>query len=73
MATKKKSFEESLQQLDKLVKQLENGDAPLEDALKYFEEGMALSAFCRKTLNTAEETVMTIMRENGLSDAQEVK
>lgn len=64
MATKKKNFEESLTQLESLVKKLEQADVPLEDALKYFEEGMALSTFCRTTLDTAEQTVMTIIRDN---------
>lgn len=68
MVAKKKNFEESLEQLEALVKKLEQADVPLEDALKFFEEGMALSAFCRKTLDDAQETVTKIIRENGVVD-----
>ncbi|HEX6771120.1 MAG TPA: exodeoxyribonuclease VII small subunit, partial [Acidobacteriaceae bacterium] len=37
-------FEDSLKRLETIVAQLEEGDLPLEDSLKLFEEGMRLSA-----------------------------
>lgn len=71
MATKKvveKSFEEALSELETLVKRLEQAEVPLADAIAYFQEGMKLSAFCRQTLDDAEKTVTTIIKENGTGD-----
>ena len=42
-------FEECLQRLEKIVDQLEKGEIPLEQALKLFEEGIALSNNCRNS------------------------
>ena len=39
MAEKKVTFEQAMARLEEIVKQLEQGDAPLEDALALFEEG----------------------------------
>ena len=40
---KKASFEEQMQELDQIVNQLEQGNVPLEEALKQFKEGMTLA------------------------------
>jgi exodeoxyribonuclease VII small subunit len=58
-------FEESLQRLEKLVDELEKGNVPLEQALKLFEEGMHLSASCRKELEQAEGKVEILLKQNG--------
>jgi exodeoxyribonuclease VII small subunit len=58
-------FEECLQRLEKLVDELEKGNVPLEQALKLFEEGMQLSASCRKELEEAEGKVEILLRQNG--------
>lgn len=58
-------FEESLQRLEKLVDELEKGNVPLEQALKLFEEGMQLSASCRKELEQAEGKVEILLKQNG--------
>jgi len=50
-------FEECLQRLEKIVDEMEKGELPLEKALGLFEEGIALSASCRKELETAEGKV----------------
>jgi exodeoxyribonuclease VII small subunit len=42
------SFEESLKKLETIVEKLEQGDLPLEESLKLFEEGVGLSAICKK-------------------------
>ena len=60
------SFEESLKKLEGIVEQLEKGDLPLEDSLKLFEEGVALSAVCKKELEEAEGKVeMLVKRRDG--------
>jgi len=58
-------FEECLQRLEKIVDELEKGDLPLEKALGLFEEGIALSASCRKELETAEGRVEILLKQNG--------
>ena len=58
-------FEECLQRLEKIVQELEKGDAPLEKSLTLFEEGMQLSATCRKELEEAEGKVEILLKQNG--------
>lgn len=66
MATKKEqSFEEALLSLEKIVKNLERADIPLEEALSEFQKGIALSQFCKKTLENAEQTITKLMLESG--------
>ncbi len=66
MADKKKSFEESITRLDEIVKLLENGDVSLEESLTLFEEGTGLVKNCGKILDTAEQKVVRLMKdENG--------
>lgn len=60
-----KTFEENLQALEKIVRQLETGDVPLEEALVAFQEGITLSKQLQATLTKAEDTLTKIMTENG--------
>ena len=57
----KKTFEESMKQLEQIVDELESGNLPLEKALKKFEEGVKLSKACNKKLDEIEqkETILT--------------
>lgn len=64
------SFENSLQRLEEIVLQLERGDLPLEQALKLFEEGVGLSASCRKELEQAEGKVEILLKHNGKLQAE---
>lgn len=59
------TFESSLDELEKIVKQLEGGDLPLEKSLELFEKGMALSDTCRKQLEQAETRVEMLVRKEG--------
>jgi len=59
------SFESCLDELEKVVKELENGDLPLERSLELFERGMGLSEACRKQLEAAETRVETLVRKEG--------
>jgi len=54
-------FEDSLADLEALVKQLEQGDLPLEEALKAFEKGVTLTRQCQKSLREAEQRVEQVM------------
>lgn len=59
-----KTFEESLNDLERIVKHLEDGDLPLEESLKLFEEGVKLSRECRERLTNAERRIEVLMRES---------
>lgn len=63
MAVTEKTFEASLNQLETIVKQLEAGDLSLEDSLKLFEKGVALSRECRERLNDAERRIEILMKD----------
>ncbi|MDQ3061430.1 MAG: exodeoxyribonuclease VII small subunit [Acidobacteriota bacterium] len=66
MAEKKLTFETSLQELEKIVRRLEEGDSSLEDSLKLFEDGVRLSRECQERLNQAERRIEVLLKdENG--------
>lgn len=54
---KEPRFEEALAGLERIVRDLEGGDLPLDDALKLFEEGVRLSRFCSAKLDEAEKRI----------------
>lgn len=58
------TFEESMASLETIVKDLEQGDVPLEAALEKFKEGIELSKVCQDTLANAEKTLTKIMTES---------
>src|SRR5260370_3142409 len=58
-------FEEGLERLERIVQELEKGEVPLEKSLTLFEEGMQLSATCRKQLEEAEGKVEILLTQNG--------
>lgn len=67
---KPESFENALEQLEKIVKELENGDLPLEKSLDLFEKGMELSEQCRKQLSAAETRVEVLLKKEGKVQAE---
>ena len=58
----KLSYEQAITRLDEIVRNMERGDAPLNEALKLFEEGAALIAACNKMLDEAEQTVVKLKK-----------
>jgi exodeoxyribonuclease VII small subunit len=60
----KKSFEQSLKQLEQIVHELESGDLPLELAIKKFEEGIELSKFCSLKLEETERRITLLMQNS---------
>jgi exodeoxyribonuclease VII small subunit len=58
-------FEQSLLELEALVARLEQGDVPLEEALKTFERGVALTRQCQTALRTAQQKVEVLLIRNG--------
>ena len=59
------NFESSLDELEKVVKELESGDLPLDRSLQLFSRGMQLSETCRKQLEEAETRVEQLIRREG--------
>ena len=59
------NFEASLEELEKVVKQLEAGDLSLERSIELFERGVTLSDACRKQLEDAETRVEMLIRKEG--------
>lgn len=62
------SFETCLDELEKVVKELEGGELPLERSLELFERGMTLSDACRRQLEAAETRVDMIVRKDGKTE-----
>jgi exodeoxyribonuclease VII small subunit len=67
MASAKKSsrqpaFEEALERLEAIVKSLEDGDLPLEDSLRLFEEGVSLTRLCAAKLEEAQSRIDVLTR-----------
>ena len=54
------SFEQALEQLEKIVEALEQGNVPLDQSINHYERGEALRNHCRKLLQAAEDKVEKI-------------
>ncbi len=57
---KKMSFEESMNRLEEIVRTMEQGDAPLEESMKLFQEGTALAKDCAQMLENAQIQVQMV-------------
>lgn len=64
----KPSFEEKLEALEKLVKQLEAGEQSLDESVKLYHQGIQLAKECHTELKDAEKTIVSLMTENGLEE-----
>lgn len=64
MAKKEIPFDEAMLQLENIVRQLEQGDAPLENAIELYQKGMELSKLCSEKLQSAEKQLVSFMDEN---------
>lgn len=66
---KELTFEESLEKLESIVKKLESGEVPLDDAINEFNTAMKLAKSCDEKLKSAEEAITKIVNPEGsLSD-----
>jgi exodeoxyribonuclease VII small subunit len=61
---KPKSFETSLEELERIVRELEHGELTLEKSLELFEQGVKLSRECQDRLNQAERRIEILMRDS---------
>ena len=58
------NFEENIEQLEKVVQELEKGDLNLDDSIKKFEEGMNLSKKCNEILEEAEKKITVLIKKD---------
>ena len=65
MTNEKITFEEGINKLENIVKELESGNISLDDAINKYTEGMNLAKICGDKLNSATEKVNKILSESG--------
>ena len=70
--SKKNSFEESMENLEKIISLLEQGDVDLEKSLEYFTQGIEMIKSCKTELVKAEEKVKILIEEE-LTDFSQLK
>ena len=58
------NFETSLEELERIVRELERGDLPLEKSLELFEQGVKLSRACQERLSEAERRIEILTRDS---------
>ena len=58
------NFEKSMENLEKIAKELESDDLSLDESIKKFEEGMKLSKNCKEILDNAEKKITILINDN---------
>lgn len=71
MNLRNQSFEENMQRLEQIVRAMEQGDVPLEESLKLFQEGTHLVESCGKLLDEAELEVKKVIAANDGTPTEE--
>jgi exodeoxyribonuclease VII small subunit len=66
--SKEKSIDEQLKELEEIVELLETGEAPVEELMKKYEQGMELARQCREFLEKAEQKIIEIKEKNSLEN-----
>jgi exodeoxyribonuclease VII small subunit len=69
--TNSKTFENSVQELDNIVSQMESGELSLDESLKLFEKGVKLTLSCQKILADAETKIEKLMASKDSIENQE--
>lgn len=59
------NFEEAMEKLEEITRDLEEGNLSLEESLEKFEEGMRLVNFCEKKLEEMEKRIKLIVKDEG--------
>ncbi len=73
MAKKTPNFEKALTDLEALVEDMEQGNLSLEESLKRFEKGIALSTECQQALQNAELKIKQLVEKNGKLLEQDIE
>ena len=66
-------FEEALEELERLVSSMEEGELSLEDSMAAFEKGIKLTRECQTALQKAEQKVQILLNESGETQTFDVK
>jgi len=61
---KNKNFEEMMEDLEQIAKDLESGELSLDESVKKFEEGMEISKSCSKILEDAEKKITILIKDS---------
>ncbi|MGM8365093.1 exodeoxyribonuclease VII small subunit [Virgibacillus sp. W0181] len=67
------SFEDAMNKLEEIVKQLEEGDVPLEKSISLYQQGMELSKLCNEKLSNVQSKMTEIMNEHGDTESFEIQ
>ena len=67
------NFEEALEELERLVSSMEEGELSLEDSMMAFEKGIKLTRECQTALQKAEQKVQILLNESGETQPFDVK
>ena len=73
MAKEETKFEKKLEELEKIVNELESGSVDLDDAIDKYTKAMKLVKECSDKLKSAEENVNKILKENGIEEDFEIE
>ncbi|MBQ7760730.1 MAG: exodeoxyribonuclease VII small subunit [Clostridia bacterium] len=65
MAKKNNSFESSIERLEEIINQLENGNQLLDESLALFEEGVGLIKLCNQKLENVEKSINLLVNNDG--------
>lgn len=68
----KKTFEQNMDELEKIIKDLESGEAPLDECVELFEKGVKLSGECVKMIDDARKKI-TLLTEKGEAEFNSAK
>lgn len=66
--SKKQSFEQSMKRLQEIVSLLETSDYPLDESVKLFEEGLALSKQAQAQLDEYQQKVNSLIQEENVHE-----
>lgn len=73
MKNEEKSFEDALKELEVIVKELEEGKTPLEQAIDKYSEAMKLVKYCGEKLKSAQDRVNKILNSDGTLEDFDIK
>ena len=60
--SEKRSFEQAMGELEKIVRAIESGEVPLAQALAQYEQGIELISYCQKVLSEAEQKIAKLSK-----------
>ncbi|AEG61282.1 exodeoxyribonuclease VII small subunit [Desulforamulus ruminis] len=68
MGSQEMTFEEALTRLEEVVREMENSQLPLDQALELFAEGINLSKYCNHCLAAAEQKISVLLADGSVSE-----